>query len=54
MLNYDDAVELDAAMAGLEHDFVTFPELDHNLSGDKTSKEKSYSLFLEYALTYLN
>lgn len=52
---YQDAVELNAALtlAGIKHDFVSYPNSDHDLGDDEDCEDKAYSLFVDYAATYL-
>ena len=53
---YRNAVELDALLTenSVPHDFVTYRNADHDLSGDNDAAEKSQELLLKYAKTYLN
>lgn len=52
---YQNAVDLDAALtvADVKHDFVSYPNSDHDLGNDKDCEEKAYSLYIEYAAAYL-
>ena len=52
---YRNAVELDRLLTenSVTHDFITYRNADHDLSGDKEAAEKSQELLLKYAKTYL-
>lgn len=52
---YDNSVELDAALtaAGVAHDFVTFPNSDHNLNSDPDCLNRTEELINRYISEYL-
>lgn len=52
---YSNAVSLDAALSavGVRHDFVSFPNSDHDLAKDSDCKKQTENLVLVYATEYL-
>jgi len=52
---YSNALILDSALSavGVKHDFVSFPNSDHALSGDKECSDAVDELVLNYLNTYL-
>ena len=52
---YSNAVTLAAALEafGVKHDFIAYPNSDHNLSNDPECQKKADSLINDYALSYV-
>lgn len=52
---YSNAVILAAALEalGVKHDFIAYPNSDHNLSNDPECQKKADSLINDYALSYV-
>ena len=52
---YSNATALDAALtvAGVKHDFVSYPNSGHGLSDDEDCEDKVYELFVQYSAEYL-
>ena len=53
---YSNAVRLDNALtnAGVRHDFVSFPNAGHALTGDAANTARFQTLMAQYITTYLN
>lgn len=52
---FSNAVALDNALknAGVRHDFIPFPNSDHDLAADTGCEEEMYELYVQYVNEYL-
>lgn len=48
-----EALDKKLTEAGVEHEFVAYPNSDHILSSDPDSNDEVYAFFYEYAMKYL-